>query len=99
MSTPVAPRDLAYDTHTYLSIILAKSSPYFTDPKALADEVPGITHVGQLGALDDVHIYSVPRDQWGEFETAKKMEALRDVDGVLNVSLQVPTQRRKRDEE
>jgi hypothetical protein len=93
-----APRDLDYDTHKHLSIILAKSSPYFKNPASLADEVPGITHLGQLGVLDDVHIYSIPVEQWGEFETAKKMEQLRDVVGVVNVNLQVPTQRKKRDQ-
>ena len=95
-AAPVAPRNLSYDTHHYLSIILAKSSPYLASPASLAEQVPGITHVGQLGTLDDVHIYSIPLAQWGEFETAKKMEQLRDVAGVVSVSLQVPTQRKKR---
>jgi len=94
----VTPRDLSYDTHKYISIILAKSSPYFKNPSSLADNLPGITHLGQLGVLDDVHIYSIPLDQWAEFETAKKMEQLRDIAGVVNVSLQNPTQRQKRDE-
>jgi hypothetical protein len=94
----VAPRDLSYDTHKYLSIILTKSSLYFKNPSSLAQAVPGITHIGQLGALDDVQIYSIPLDQWSEFEAAKKMEHLRDIAGVINVSVQVPTQRQKRDE-
>lgn len=94
----VAPRDLSYDTHKYLSIILVKSSPPFNNPASLAEQVPGITHVGQLGVLDDVHVFSIPLDQWGEFETAKKLEQLRDIAGVVNVSVQVPTQRQKRDE-
>jgi len=94
----VAPRDLSYNTHKYLSIILSKSSPHFKNPSSLVDEVPGVTYVGQLGVLDDVHIYSIPLEQWSEFETAKKMEQLRDIAGVVNVSLQVPTQRQKRDE-
>ena len=94
----VAPHDLSHGTHKYLSIILAKSSPYFKNPLSLAEDVPGITHVGQLGVLDDVHVYSIPLDQWGEFETAKKIEQLRDIAGVVNVSVQVPTQRHKRDE-
>ena len=95
---PVAPRDLSYNTHKYLSIILAKSSIYFKNPSSIAEQVPGITHLGQLGVLDDVHIYSIPLDQWGEFETAKKLEQLRDIAGVVNVSVQEPTQRQKRDE-
>jgi len=94
----VAPRDLSYDTHQYLSIILARSSPHLKNPSSLAEDVPGITHVGQLGVLDDVHVYSIPLDQYGEFEIAKKMEQLRDIPGVVNVSVQVPTQRQKRDE-
>jgi len=92
----VAPRDLSYDTHKYLSIILARSSTYLDDPPSLAAEVPGITHLGQLGVLDDVHVYSIPLDQWAEFETAKRVEQLRDIAGVVNVSVQVPTQREKR---
>ena len=51
----VAPRDLSYDTHKYISVILAKSSPYFGSPSSLAQHVPGITHVGQLG--DDVRVH------------------------------------------
>ena len=94
----VAPRDLSYNTHKYLSIILAKSSLYFKNPSLLEEQVPGITHLGQLGALDDVHVYSIPLDQWGDFETAKKVEQLRDTAGVVNVSVQAPTQRQKRDE-
>lgn len=94
----VAPSDLAYNTHKYLSIILAKSSIYFKNPSSIAEQVPGITHLGQLGVLDDVHIYSVPLDQWSEFETAKKLEQLRDIAGVVNVTVQAPTQRQKRDE-
>jgi hypothetical protein len=98
VAAAVAPRDLSYNTHKYLSIILAKSSLYFKHPSSLADKVPGITHLGQLGVLDDVHIYSVPLDHWGAFETANKVDQLRDIAGVVNVSVQAPTQRQKRDE-
>ena len=98
MSGAVAPRDLSYNTHKYLSIILAKSSLYFKNPSSLADQVPGMTHLGQLGVLDDVHIYSIPLDQWPEFETANKIDQLKDIAGVVNVSVQAPTQRPKRDE-
>ena len=94
----VAPRDLSYNTHKYLSVILAKSSLYFKNPSSLEEQVPGITHLGQLGSLDDVHIFSIPLDQWGDFETAKKVEQLRDIAGVVNVSVQAPTQRQKRGE-
>ena len=98
VAVAVAPRDLSYNTHKYLSIILAKSSLYFKNPSSLEEQVPGITHLGQLGSLDDVHIFSIPLDQWGDFETAKKVEQLRDIAGVVNVSVQAPTQRQKRGE-
>ena len=96
----VAPRDLSYDTHKYISVILAKSSPYFDNPSSLAQHVPGITHVGQLGVLD-VHIFSLPLDPSSgeQLDTAQTLEQLRALPGVVNASVQVPTQRKKRDEE
>ncbi|KAN0139020.1 hypothetical protein V8E53_003408 [Lactarius tabidus] len=81
---------LNYTTHVYLSILL--SSSLLADPSAVH---PELKHVGQVGQLADVHLFSVPKATW-DHSSAAIIGALRQIDGVLKVDIQEPRMRAKR---
>jgi hypothetical protein len=85
---------LNYTTHAYLSILLARSSSLLADPSAVH---PELKHVGQVGQLADIHLFSVPRATW-DHSSAAIIGALRQIDGVLKVDIQEPRMRAKRDQ-
>jgi len=86
-----------YTSNTYLTVVLHPSSPYQSDPAALASLFPGLDHIGPVGALPDVHIIGVPRQIWGQSK-GNILDALRGGEGVLRVDEQERKQRAKRDE-
>jgi hypothetical protein len=99
------PHQLDYDSHTYLAVTLASSSPFFHSPPALAARHPSLilNYVGQAGGLADVHLYSIHKSELlkrGRPST-RDIEHLfmRDLgvsDGVLYVQVQVPGQKIRR---
>ena len=56
---------------------------------------PSIFHAGQVGALDSVHLYGVPRSTWAE-QQQEILSVLKGVPGVQSVDVQKLRQRNKR---
>ncbi|KAF9480851.1 hypothetical protein BDN70DRAFT_877016 [Pholiota conissans] len=92
------PIQMNHDTHTYISVTFAQNSALYHNPEALSVLVPGLSYVGQVGALANVHLYSFPKERW----VAARDDVLGGIeggDGVLHVEVQRPVQRVKRGEE
>jgi hypothetical protein len=98
-----------YNTHAYLAILLAHSSPLLADPSRIH---PDLKHLGPVslryssqpdpltlwykaGAIPDIHVFSVPKLTW-ESSSAAIINALRQTDGVLRVDVQEPRMRTKK---
>ncbi|KAK0441383.1 hypothetical protein EV421DRAFT_1711764 [Armillaria borealis] len=86
-----------YDANTYLTVTLAPNSPYNKSPEALSTIHPLITHVGQVGALDDVQMLSVPKQEWTQ-RGEEVLASLKAAQGIHRVDVQSLRQRPKRDE-
>ncbi|KAK0210147.1 hypothetical protein DFS33DRAFT_1252114 [Desarmillaria ectypa] len=86
-----------YETNTYLTITLASNSPYKQSPEALSTVHSLITHVGQVGSLDDVQLLSVPKQEWA-LRGEEVLASLKAAQGIHRVDVQSLRQRSKRDE-
>ncbi|KIY49404.1 hypothetical protein FISHEDRAFT_41468 [Fistulina hepatica ATCC 64428] len=87
------PAALNHAANIYLALTLAASLP----PSSVVQHssIPSsLTHVGQVGELADVQLFSIPKTEWHD----NFIQSLKDVDGVLRVDVQEPRQRSKRDE-
>ncbi|KAI0041175.1 hypothetical protein FA95DRAFT_1549020 [Auriscalpium vulgare] len=84
-----------YDTHTYLTVALAPSSPLLVAPSQLTARHPGLVYVGRVGELHDVQLIGVPKDVWAK-SAGLIVSALTDSEGVLRVDVQEPRRRAKR---
>lgn len=87
-----------HNTHTYLSVNLAHNSPFLATPDALSAMYPSMKYEGQVGELADVHLFSVPKEDWANVEN-HVLNGLESTHGVLHVQVQTPRQRVKRGEE
>ncbi|KAF8602801.1 hypothetical protein BDV93DRAFT_523891 [Ceratobasidium sp. AG-I] len=101
MTTPMR---LDYAAFTYLAVTLSPQSPHFTNPNALAtrasQSVQGaeVQHVGRVGELEDVQLFSVPKNVWdaSSGESSKIIETLKALEGVKSIDVQAPKMRAKR---
>ncbi|KAG9127446.1 hypothetical protein FRC07_013763 [Ceratobasidium sp. 392] len=99
-----APMRLDYTAFTYLAVTLSPQSPLFTNPNALATRTSesiqeaSVQHVGRVGELDDVQLFSVPKNVWDGpgGESARILEAIKAQEGVKGVDVQIPKSRLKR---
>ncbi|KAK7038054.1 p-loop containing nucleoside triphosphate hydrolase protein [Favolaschia claudopus] len=87
--------NLNYAANTYLAVTLPSASSYLHQPASLALLHPAAAHVGQLDAMADVQLVSVPKDEW-EMSEAKREEILAAFEAVGRVDVQEPKQRAKR---
>ncbi|KAG6852900.1 hypothetical protein C0991_008269 [Blastosporella zonata] len=87
--------NLNYDLNTYLTVTLYSSSPFFSEPAQLAAVHPAIAHVGQVGQLQDVQVFSVANFEW-ENVSKDVLEKLNKANGVGRVDVQKPEARSKR---
>ncbi|KAF7348423.1 p-loop containing nucleoside triphosphate hydrolase protein [Mycena sanguinolenta] len=87
--------NLNYAANTYLAVTLPPSSSYLQAPASLALLHPAVAHVGQVGAMPDVQIVSIPKDEW-ELSEDKRAEILAAFRAVGKVDVQEPKQRAKR---
>ncbi|KDQ59795.1 hypothetical protein JAAARDRAFT_633082 [Jaapia argillacea MUCL 33604] len=90
MSTPL---QLDFASNTYLAVTLSRSSPYYQSPAGLATH-PSVTHIGPVGALPDVQLFSVPNGEWVTDGDAvvRSLDLRRE--GVVRVDLQSPPRAR-----
>lgn len=86
-------------TNTYVALILNPNSPYISNPTSITSHTSLINlqmrHVGNVGALDDTHLFSIPKNVWEQVQE-QVMATLKGIEGVDNVQVQVPRQRAKR---
>ncbi|KAG8899587.1 hypothetical protein FRB99_006562, partial [Tulasnella sp. 403] len=93
---------LDYAANAYLAVTIHHNSPFFAHPTDLPS-VPllhpyQLSYVGNVGQLDDTHLYSVPKST---FESVKSQiyGAFDKMQGdVASVDIQIPKQRNKRNE-
>jgi hypothetical protein len=84
-----------HSANTYLAVHLKSGSPYIHSPTSLALAHPPLIHVGKVGQLDDVQLFSIPKEKWvhgGE----ELLAAVRGDAGVQTVDVQAPKPRAKR---
>ncbi|KAF9032924.1 hypothetical protein BJ165DRAFT_1357548 [Panaeolus papilionaceus] len=97
------PIAMDHSAHSYIAVTLAPNSPYFSNPASLTALHPALTYDGQVGALDDTHLYSVPK---GEGDSALHerddvlgvLEERGPAGGIIHVELQQLQRRARRDE-
>ncbi|KAI0041177.1 hypothetical protein FA95DRAFT_1611215 [Auriscalpium vulgare] len=78
-----------YDTHTYLTVALAPSSPLLAAPSQLTARHPGLVYLGPVGELHDVQVVGVQKDVRAQ-SAGPIVNALTDGEGVLRVAVQEP---------
>ncbi|KAF7364989.1 p-loop containing nucleoside triphosphate hydrolase protein [Mycena venus] len=83
-----------YAANTYLAVTLPASSSYLQAPASLGLLHPVVAHVGQVGAMPDVQLVSVAKDEWEVSE--KRAEILAAFKAIGRVDIQEPKQRAKR---
>jgi hypothetical protein len=89
---------LNYDANVYLSVTFSSSSPFYRNPSGLASSHPAVNHVGMVGQLEDVQLFSVPKAHWDSSQQ-DIMSFLKNGQGVQRVDVQSLKQRSKRSDE
>jgi hypothetical protein len=92
------PQALDFDSNVYLSVALSPGSSLLSTPANLVHVHPHLAHHGQVGALSDVQLYSIPKPNWGNIHE-EVLSSIRSRAGVVRVDIvQEPRTRSKRDE-
>lgn len=86
---------LNYNTNTYLAVTLSPGSQYLQNAASLVERHSSLMHVGNVGQLDDVQLYGVPKAVW-QREGDDILEILKQLEGVSRVDVQIPRTRSKR---
>jgi len=85
------------NSNIYLAVVLARSSPFYTNPSGLSASHFTVNHVGNVGQLPDVQLFSVPKVEW-DSRKQDILDFLKGSEGVQRVEVQSPKMRSKRDE-
>jgi len=85
------------NSNIYLAVVLARSSPFYTNPSGLSASHFTVNHVGNVGQLPDVQLFSVPKVEW-DSRKQDILDFLKGSEGVQRVEVQSPKMRFKRDE-
>jgi len=89
------PQVLDFDSNVYLSVTLSSGTSFFSAPSSLTGIHSSLVYQGQIGALPDVQLYSIPKSNRIE----EVLNMLRAKEGVVRVDIvQTPQKRPKRDE-
>lgn len=89
---------MAHDnSNIYLAVTLGRSSPFYTNPSGLSTSYSAVNHVGNVGQLPDVQLFSVPKVEW-DSRQQDILSFLKGSEGVQRVDVQSPRTRSKRDE-
>ncbi|KAF9016058.1 hypothetical protein BDZ89DRAFT_1075982 [Hymenopellis radicata] len=88
-----------HDAYTYIAVMLDGdgAGAYIDSPHTLASIHPSLSHVGQVGALDNVQLLSVAKFDWDD-HGEEVLAQLKEAPGVVRVDVQELKQRSKRDE-
>ncbi|KIJ96047.1 hypothetical protein K443DRAFT_682592 [Laccaria amethystina LaAM-08-1] len=89
------PESLDYDHYTYLAVTLSTAAHIRFQPSSLSAVHPSLVYNGQVGELQDVQLFAVPKADWDQVGE-DILVALKAKQGVLGVDVQVPKQRVKR---
>jgi hypothetical protein len=89
------PQSLEYDHYTYLAVTLSTAAHIHFQSSLLSAVHPSLAYHGQVGELQDVQLFAVPRADWDQVGE-DILAVLRAKQGVLGVDIQVPKQRVKR---
>ena len=95
MAITVTMQGLNYNANTYLAITLSPGSQYLQSPPSLVEEHSSLVHVGNVGQLEDVHLYGVPNVVW-QRDGDNIVNFLKELEGVSGVDVQIPQMRSKR---
>ncbi|KAF8735234.1 hypothetical protein AX14_002438 [Amanita brunnescens Koide BX004] len=71
---------LNYNANTYLAITLSPGSQYLQSPPSLVERHSSLVHLGNVGQLEDVHLYGVPKAVW-QREGDNILEFLKELEG------------------
>lgn len=85
------------NSNVYLAVSLARTSPFYTNPSGLSASHSAVNHVGNVGQLPDVQLFSVPKVVW-DSQQQDILSFLKGSEGVQRVDVQSPKMRSKRDE-
>lgn len=85
------------NSNIYLAVTLIRASPFYANPSALSASHSTINHVGNVGELRDVQLFSVPKVVWNS-QQQDILSFLKGSEGVQRVDVQSPKTRSKRDE-
>jgi len=94
------PPTLNYQLNTYLTVTLQPASNLITQPSLLNRAHSSLVFTGQVGELEDVKLFSVPKAEWDQEGVKEDIFAkLLGESGVQSVEiLAEPSKRSKRDE-
>ncbi|KAF9009643.1 hypothetical protein BDQ17DRAFT_1421808 [Cyathus striatus] len=70
-----------------MSVQLAITLSPSTTPTSIINKNPSLTHIGQVGQLADVQLFSVPKETWDTQEDPI-LAHLKSEEGVLRVDVQ-----------
>jgi hypothetical protein len=85
------------NSNIYLAVTLARSSPFYTNPSQLSTSYSAVNHVGNVGQLPDVQLFSVRKVEW-DSQQQDILSFLKGSEGVQRVDVQSLKTRSKRDE-
>ena len=85
------------NSNVYLAVTFARSSPFYTNPSGLSASHSAVNHVGTVGQLPDVQLFSVPKVEW-DSRKQDILSFMKGSEGVQRVDVQSPKTRAKRDE-
>ena len=94
LPSPSMPQ-LNYDHNTYLAVTLSTASHIHFQPSSLSAVHPSLAYHGQVGKLQNVQLFAVPKTDWDQVGE-DILGVLKAKQGVLGVDVQVPKQRVKR---
>jgi len=89
------PQTLDYDHNTYLAVTLSTASHIHFPPSSLSAVHASLAYHGQVGELQDVQLFAVPKADWDQVGE-DILAVLRAKQVVLGIDVQVPKQQVKR---
>ena len=77
------PHTLEYDHNTYLAVTLSTTSRIHFQPSSLSAVHPSLAYHGQVGELQDVQLFALPKADWDQ--VGEDIQAVLKVKQVFGV--------------